>query len=104
MFPTLAGRPHCSYPPPYSPLFSSVMYVRPDSDKLPNYLANSGVKFCGQGRNLSPADSMMLGENNSGKWKETGFIETWATGFLMGIAVCIMVTKFATKRATRKEH
>jgi hypothetical protein len=77
------------------------MYVRPDSDRIPKYLANSGVKFCGHGRNLSPADSViasltasadassMQGENSSGKWKENGFIGTWASGFLMGIAARI---------------
>jgi hypothetical protein len=102
-------------PPPYSPLFSTVMYVRPDSDRLPQYLKSSGVKFCGYSKNAvttdstSPADSMnasptastdaffMAGGNSGGHWNETGFVETWFSGFLMGIVACMLVTTFSKK-------
>lgn len=99
-------------PPPYSPLFYTVMYVRPDSDRLPKYLVNSGVKFCGQGRKLPSADSdsmnaapsastdasSMQAEISSSQWKENGFAEIWFSGFLMGIAACIVVTTLGKKR------
>jgi hypothetical protein len=94
--------PNSQLPPPYSHLFSLVMYVRPDSDRLPQYLASSGVKFCGYGRNGAvTTDSKFLsmqGESISGKWKETGFVETWASGFLVGVVTCMLVTSFAKKR------
>jgi hypothetical protein len=118
---------------PYSPLFSTAMYVRPDSDKLPKYLANSGVKFCGHGRSLSPVDSMNASPTAStddsmnasptastddsmnasptastdafsmqreNKWKETGYAETWASGFLMGVAASMVFTAFVMRRGT----
>jgi hypothetical protein len=40
----------------------------------------------------------MEGENSGDNWKETGFIETWASGFLMGVVACLLVTTLSKKR------
>jgi hypothetical protein len=107
-FPSPIGRPIVGTSAILNLLFS-VMYVRPDSDRLPQYLANSGVKFCGYGRNTVTTDSTspatasmdalsMQGENSCSLWKEIGFVEGWVSGFLMGIVVCMLIATFARKR------
>jgi hypothetical protein len=94
---------------------SAVMYVRPDSEQLPHYLKTSGVQFCGHRKTKastnssspeSPAASISTGAgwmpeeyySKNKEWKETGFVETWASGFLIGVVACMLVTRLFAKR------
>jgi len=96
-----------------------VLYVKPDSPRLPRQLRENGVQFCTHGgrqhspefvpaRPEQPLDSSFLLSHGQQSilvnipTYQFSYLSPWMMGFLCGFTVAILSTKFISKRQERR--